>query len=735
MQEKDESKKTKIKNICCIFIIIVSIIVCGLYIKNNYIDNHSGNISDVKNNGKVEDISLPEDVEYKEYNDKILSVKCVYSNTGSNVSVISKGDSIKCNVDISLKENYKIEELYFTLEHDKSYNYNNYELKNKSWSALVDDTPNISDNSLFSLKNVKLLPSEYYSKDTSIISFMFDFPEEGSSYKLNLVDIIFKNSDGFYYKTNNVELTFEQKGSEYYIYTLYDDNDDYDLLVYKELQSDSKYNFIDLYKCDTINCTYKSWSGDYILFSEHNVLIAYNYKTKKKVNIINESYNYDEIELIADSKLIGLIVKDENDLFFKLDSKSDNNSLKSYSVSGKELNYLYNYDCLINYNYNSGNNTYVVNIVNTDGSIFNPNISNIKRINNSDIYYIQIDGDDDFWELYYLFTNKDAKPLLGKRLILENEYIITNDGNLIVPNEDYTSYVTYDSNGKIISTSKKYKEIGAYTKEGYIGVIDTDNYLKVIDINGNIMATFIEMKDNYEFHPALSGWYSENGKNGIYLVVGDKNYDDDDTGKGYEFYYIPSTNESGTIETEGVGGYAKPVLYLYPKNDNTKINVTFEHPLLLTTSYPKYTTSWNVTTNKNGDLYDVENNYYYALYWEEKGSSNVNFSEGFYVTKNNAIDFLETKLSIIGLNAKERNEFIMYWLPVLEKNEKSLVYFELTEDRNNYNKLYINPTPDSLLRVAIHIKKVNKKISIKEQQLPSFNRKGFTAVEWGGVIH
>ena len=92
-------------------------------------------------------------------------------------------------------------------------------------------------------------------------------------------------------------------------------------------------------------------------------------------------------------------------------------------------------------------------------------------------------------------------------------------------------------------------------------------------------------------------------------------------------------------------------------------------------------------------------------------------------------------MDIIGLNKKERNEFIMYWLPILEKNSKNLVYFELTEERDYYNKLIINPKPDSILRVAIHVKKVNKKTSIKEQKLTSFKRKGYAAVEWGGVIY
>ena len=77
----------------------------------------------------------------------------------------------------------------------------------------------------------------------------------------------------------------------------------------------------------------------------------------------------------------------------------------------------------------------------------------------------------------------------------------------------------------------------------------------------------------------------------------------------------------------------------------------------------------------------------------------------------------------------------MYWLPKLEKNEKSLVYFELTESRQNDNELIIEPKPDSLLRINMHIKKVDKEVSIKAQILPTFNRVGFTVVEWGGTIH
>ncbi|MGN1371105.1 MAG: hypothetical protein ACI4XM_02335 [Candidatus Coprovivens sp.] len=178
----------------------------------------------------------------------------------------------------------------------------------------------------------------------------------------------------------------------------------------------------------------------------------------------------------------------------------------------------------------------------------------------------------------------------------------------------------------------------------------------------------------------------------------------------------------------------KPVLYLYPKKTTT-IKVNFEHEERLTTTYPKYKEEWQVIANPNGDLYDSNNNYYYALYWEEVSKRNIDFSEGFYVTKDNAISFLEEKLTILGLNPKERNEFIMYWLPVLENNQQSIVYFELTKELQNNNKLIISPEPDTLIRIRINIKKVSEKPIIKEQQLTKQERNGFTAIEWGGVIH
>lgn len=197
---------------------------------------------------------------------------------------------------------------------------------------------------------------------------------------------------------------------------------------------------------------------------------------------------------------------------------------------------------------------------------------------------------------------------------------------------------------------------------------------------------------------------------------------------------IYSESNGAEVKKGQCGNVAKPILYFYPKKD-INVKVTFDDPSVLETTYPKYNNGWEVLAKKDGSLYDKKGKYYYALYWDEEKVHTTDFSQGFYVTKDNAIDFLEEKLDIIGLNEKERNEFIMYWLPVLEKNKKSLVYFELTEERNSYSKININPKPDSMLRIVIHIKKVNKKTNIKEEKLVPFERNGFTVVEWGGTTY
>ena len=55
------------------------------------------------------------------------------------------------------------------------------------------------------------------------------------------------------------------------------------------------------------------------------------------------------------------------------------------------------------------------------------------------------------------------------------------------------------------------------------------------------------------------------------------------------------------------------------------------------------------------------------------------------------------------------------------------------EEIDNNMELDINPKPDTLIRVMMEYKGLDKKIKVKDQKLPRVERTGYTVVEWGGT--
>ena len=75
----------------------------------------------------------------------------------------------------------------------------------------------------------------------------------------------------------------------------------------------------------------------------------------------------------------------------------------------------------------------------------------------------------------------------------------------------------------------------------------------------------------------------------------------------------------------------------------------------------------------------------------------------------------------------------MFWYPKLQ----NYPYVQVTFVRNEYSetaKLDISPKPDSLLRVFMVAKPLSEYKKIPEQTFETFQRKGFSVVEWGGTI-
>ena len=176
----------------------------------------------------------------------------------------------------------------------------------------------------------------------------------------------------------------------------------------------------------------------------------------------------------------------------------------------------------------------------------------------------------------------------------------------------------------------------------------------------------------------------------------------------------------------------KPVIYLYPEQAQ-EVYVQLELDGEFTCTYPEYDNGWKVKAYPDGTLRDqVTGKEYNYLFWEGTSGTGYDLSRGFVVEGKDTAEFLEEKLAYLGLNERESNEFIVYWLPRMEENNYNLITFQ-GEKYTEHAKLKISPEPDSILRVFMVYKPLDKAIDIPEQELEPFEREGFTVVEWGGA--
>ena len=179
----------------------------------------------------------------------------------------------------------------------------------------------------------------------------------------------------------------------------------------------------------------------------------------------------------------------------------------------------------------------------------------------------------------------------------------------------------------------------------------------------------------------------------------------------------------------------KPVIYLYPKEKtDVELKINFEGKLL--TTFPKLDKSWKVTAYDNGQIFDKKTNRFYSsLFWDGAISfpaSHYQYKTGFVVEKEKLTSFLIEKLEFMGLNTTETNDFMQYWLPILEQNNYTFIHFLVNEDYNVFSTNDVNPKPETSIRIFMEFFGVDEKLSIQPQQLPSTKRSGFTLVEWGG---
>lgn len=264
-------------------------------------------------------------------------------------------------------------------------------------------------------------------------------------------------------------------------------------------------------------------------------------------------------------------------------------------------------------------------------------------------------------------------------------------------------------------------------------------YFLVVKIESD--RTYAAMPFAVDARVVLWGDYSGLCKVGDYirLEIGEyRRYDSEENGT---FYSIEKEQaEFSGIEEDMDNVYVpaiaeKPVIYLYPEEE-MQVSVKLEYDGKLTCTYPAYDggVGWeNLTVLPDGTIYDADGKEYYCLYWEGMTSADYDFSKGFCVRGEDTAEFLETVLPKIGLNAREANEFIIYWLPQMQENTYNIISFQ-TEVYTDTARLTVNPNPDSLLRVFMAYYASETPVEMEEQVFEGFKRSGFTVVEWGGSL-
>ena len=177
----------------------------------------------------------------------------------------------------------------------------------------------------------------------------------------------------------------------------------------------------------------------------------------------------------------------------------------------------------------------------------------------------------------------------------------------------------------------------------------------------------------------------------------------------------------------------KPVIYLYPEEE-TDVHIELElTESELNTTYPKYNNGWDVVAYPDGSLLNKsDNSHHKYLFWDSVNCrTRFDYSKGFCVAGSDTESFLKEKLTYMGLTEDEMNDFIVYWLPLMEHNKYNLISFQ-GDVYTDSAKLDIDPKPDSLLRVFMSYVPLENAVDIQPQQLETFERNGFTVVEWGG---
>ncbi len=181
----------------------------------------------------------------------------------------------------------------------------------------------------------------------------------------------------------------------------------------------------------------------------------------------------------------------------------------------------------------------------------------------------------------------------------------------------------------------------------------------------------------------------------------------------------------------------KPVIYLYPEEPG-EFDVKVNPNKGMSISIPEYGNGWKVYSDEKSNIKNLADGKIYPyLFWE--GSSDIFYQmpkRGFVIENNKLSEFFDDKLQKVGLIEKEIEDFKEFWIPKMEELDKPyyFVTFLLNDYMDKVAPLEVNPSPDTVIRIMMDYKGLDEYQKVSKMMIKTPERKGFTVVEWGGML-
>ena len=313
------------------------------------------------------------------------------------------------------------------------------------------------------------------------------------------------------------------------------------------------------------------------------------------------------------------------------------------------------------------------------------------------------------------YESEDIKNYIVDRT--EDWEIVTESGNVKFPEE---GYYTFDYTGYTEFATQYGLPKDFDDKDGFYTVLignDTSwNDIRILDIDDENIYYY------EDFSPLGPNYQSE------FIVIRTDNIVNLTTVYSERQYYELQHPEEITCD--------KPVIYVYD-DLNREVDITLKkaNNTSIDLEYPVSDKgTWHIKASSDGNINYNGRNYNY-LYWED--SENINFyrQRGYCVKGEDTAEFLEYALEDLGLNEKEIDDFITYWLPEMVNNKYNIIEFNPEEYRQMY-KLSSSPKADNIITIFMVYTPSDVYVDLEPQHLGAFNdweRNGLTIVEWGGA--